>query len=94
MAFFDQVARPSRLVLGKKFFHIWFIYTREGCILVLHLFFLQSVIYETPYCPVQSVQSFVLLRMPGIIIKADITRACEIIHQINCLADHALILPS
>ena len=39
VAFFDQVARPSRLVLGKKFFHIWFIYTREGCILVLHLFF-------------------------------------------------------
>ena len=52
LAFFDQVARPSRLVLGKKFFHIWFIYTREGCVLVLHLFFLQSVIYETPYCAV------------------------------------------
>ena len=49
MAFFDQVARPSRLVLGKKFFHIWFIYTHEGCVLVLHLFVLQSVIYETPY---------------------------------------------
>ena len=40
VAFFDQVARPSRLVLGKKFFHIWFIYTREGCVLVLHLFFI------------------------------------------------------
>ena len=39
MTFFDQVARPSRLVLGKKFFHIWFTYTREGCVLVLHLFF-------------------------------------------------------
>ena len=39
VAFFDQVARPTRLVLGKKFFHIWFIYTREGCVLVLHLFF-------------------------------------------------------
>ena len=39
VAFFDQAARPSRLVLGKKFFHIWFIYTCEGCVLVLHLFF-------------------------------------------------------
>ena len=44
------MVRPSRLVLGKKFFQIWFIYTPEGCVLVLHYFFLQSVIYETPYC--------------------------------------------
>ena len=43
VAFFDQVARPSRLVLGKKFFHIWFIYTREGCVLVLHLLFFCKV---------------------------------------------------
>ena len=48
VTFFDQVARPSRLVLGKKFFQIWFIYTPEGCVLVLHYFFLQSVTYETP----------------------------------------------
>ena len=31
---------PSRLVLGKKFFWIWFIYTLEGCVLVLHFFIL------------------------------------------------------
>ena len=48
--FFDQVARPSRLVLGKKFFQIQFIYTREGCYWYCIFFFLQSVIYETPYC--------------------------------------------
>ena len=33
------MVRPSRLVLGKKFFQIWFIYTPEGCVLVLHYFF-------------------------------------------------------
>ena len=37
---FDYVVRPSRLVLGKKFFWIWFIYTLEGCVLVLHYFIL------------------------------------------------------
>ena len=31
---------PSRLVLEKKFFWIWFIYTLEGCALVLHFFIL------------------------------------------------------
>ena len=31
---------PSRLVLGKKFFWIWFIYILEGCVLVLHFFIL------------------------------------------------------
>ena len=31
---FDQVVRPSRLVLGKKIFQIWFIYTPEGCVLL------------------------------------------------------------
>ena len=29
---------PSRLVLVKKFFWIWFIYTPEGCVLVLQFF--------------------------------------------------------
>ena len=48
VAFFDQAARPSRLVLGKKFFHIWFIYTREGCILVLHLFFCKVSFMKHP----------------------------------------------
>ena len=33
------MVRPSRLVLGKKFFQIWFIYTHEGSVLVLHFFF-------------------------------------------------------
>ena len=36
LTIFDQVVKPSRLVLGKKFFQIC---TREGCVLVLHLFF-------------------------------------------------------
>ena len=48
VAFFDQAARPSRLVLGKKFFHIWFIYTREGCVLVLHLFFCKVSFMKHP----------------------------------------------
>merc|ERR1712004_647952 len=37
---FDQVGRPSRLVLGKKFFWIWFIYALEGIVLALQFFFL------------------------------------------------------
>ena len=48
VAFFDQVARPSRLVLGKKIFHNWFIYTREGCVLVLHLFFCKVLFMKHP----------------------------------------------
>ena len=36
------MVRPSRLVLGKKFFQIWFIYTHEGCVLVLHFFLLHT----------------------------------------------------
>ena len=39
VTFFDQVARPSRLVLGKKFFWIWFIYALEGIVLALQFFF-------------------------------------------------------
>ena len=45
---FDQVGRPSRLVLGKKFFWIWFIYALEGIVLALQFFFWQSVTFETP----------------------------------------------
>ena len=36
---FDQVGRPSRLVLGKKFFWIWFIYALEGIVLASQFFF-------------------------------------------------------
>ena len=48
MTIFDQVVRPSRLVLGKKFFQICFIYTREGCALVLHLFFYKVSFMKHP----------------------------------------------
>ena len=39
LTIFDQVVRPSRLALGKKFFWIWFIYALEGIVLALQFFF-------------------------------------------------------
>ena len=51
LTIFDQVVRPSRLVLGKKFFQIWFIYTHEGCVLVLHFFSFTKCHFETSCCP-------------------------------------------
>ena len=33
------MGRPSRLVLGKKFFWIWFIYALKGIVLALQFFF-------------------------------------------------------
>ena len=40
LTIFDQVVWPSRLVLGKKFFWIWFIYALEGIVLASQFFFL------------------------------------------------------
>ena len=39
LTIFDQVVRPSRLALGKKFFWIWFIYALEGIVLASQFFF-------------------------------------------------------
>ena len=37
------MGRPSRLVLGKKFFWIWFIYALEGIVLASQFFFFDKV---------------------------------------------------
>ena len=39
LTIFDQVVWPSRLVLGKKFFWIWFVYALEGIVLAWQFFF-------------------------------------------------------
>ena len=44
---FDQVGRPSRLVLGKKFFWIWFIYALEGIVLAWQFFLTTFPIWNT-----------------------------------------------
>ena len=53
---FFLVIWPSRLVIGKKFFWIWFIYTLEGCVLVLHFFILTKChLWNTLVCTVWTV---------------------------------------
>ena len=64
---FDQVGRPSRLVLGKKFFWIWFIYALEGIVLASQFFFLtkchiwNTLIFTASSCVVDSSSSICFL---------------------------------
>ena len=47
LTIFDQVVWPSRLVLGKKFFWIWFIYALEGIVLAWQFFLTTFPIWNT-----------------------------------------------
>ena len=53
------MGRPSRLVLGKKFFWIWFIYALEGIVLALQFFFdkVSHLKHPNVHCLCNSVSS-------------------------------------
>ena len=88
VAFFDQVARPSRLVLGKKFFHIWLIYTREGCVLVLHLFFFAKCHLWNTLVPIVCIHWLLLF-----FGRLDLSYLSIIIHSTCAVWPPALLRP-